>query len=98
MVVPWKSDLKRTAAQLEGEGVLPLTDADTLPAEGVVLLPLKLAKGLEFDSVVVPDVSEAVFPAGEDIARRRLYTTVSRATSHLTLISKGAPTGWLGSL
>ncbi|WP_282209593.1 HelD family protein [Parvibacter caecicola] len=98
VVVPWKSDLKRTAAQLEGEGVLPLTDADTLPAEGVVLLPLKLAKGLEFDSVVVPDVSEAAFPAGEDIARRRLYTTISRATSHLTLISKGAPTGWLGSL
>ena len=95
VVVPWKSDMKRTAALLEGEDVLSLTDADALPASGVVLVPLKLAKGLEFDSVVVPDASEAVFPAGEDIARRRLYTTISRATSHLTLISKGKRTNWL---
>lgn len=96
VVVPWKSDMKRTAALLEGEGIVPLTDSDALPAEGVVLMPLKLAKGLEFDSVIVPDASETVFPAGEDIARRRLYTTISRATSHLTLICKGTPTGWLG--
>ncbi len=98
VVVPWKSDLKRVAAMLEGEDVAALTDADSLPAEGVVLMPLKLAKGLEFDSVVVPDASEAVFPSGQDIARRRLYTTISRATSHLTILSKGPLTSWLQNL
>ena len=63
----------------------------TLPAQGVVLTSLKLAKGLEFDHVIVPDASERVFPA-DDLSRRRLYTTVSRATRRLTMLSRGPVT------
>ena len=50
---------------------------------------LALAKGLEFDRVILPDASAQVFPA-DDTARRRLYTAISRATRSLTLLSRGA--------
>lgn len=60
----------------------------------MVVIPLELTKGLEFDHVIVPDASEAVFPHDE-LSRRRLYTTVSRATKKITLLSQGALTSLL---
>ena len=71
-----------------GQGVVVLGEGDSLPDEGIVVVPLKLAKGLEFDRVVIPDASARTFPES-DIARRRLYTTISRATRHLTILSNG---------
>ena len=91
VVVPWKSEARRLAKLLTAEdasSAAVLGEGDSLPAEGVVIVPLKLAKGLEFDRVIVPDASARVFPAS-DIARRRLYTTISRATRHLTILSCG---------
>lgn len=99
VIVPWKSDAKRlakTLASAEGlEGALTvLGEGDNLPEAGVVVIPLKLAKGLEFDRVVIPDASGRTFPE-TDIARRRLYTAISRATRHITILSNGALTGLL---
>ncbi|WP_241157391.1 UvrD-helicase domain-containing protein [Adlercreutzia sp. ZJ242] len=72
---------------------------DALPASGVILIPLQLAKGLEFDHVIIPDASERAFPAsGGRLARNRLYTTVSRATRRITLLSKGGLTSLLPPL
>nr|WP_253904762.1 UvrD-helicase domain-containing protein [Adlercreutzia sp. ZJ473] len=72
---------------------------DALPASGVILIPLQLAKGLEFDHVIIPDASERAFPAGGGrLARNRLYTTVSRATRRITLLSKGGLTSLLPRL
>ena len=68
---------------------------DSLPAKGVVLMPLKLAKGLEFDQVIVPDTQEAVYP-DTPLSRRCLYTAVSRAMHRVTLLSQGAMTGIVG--
>ena len=80
----------RTAQKLLGDGAPALVDdTATLPASGVVLITLKLAKGLEFDRVVVPDASARIFPAGDPLARRRLYTTLSRATRELTVLARG---------
>jgi len=59
-----------------------------LPKRGVVLLDVKLAKGLEFDHVIVPDVQEGAFP-DEPVRRHRLYTAISRATERATLIANG---------
>ena len=87
VIAPWKSEARRLA-KLLGEGVALLGDGDSLPEAGVVVLPLKLAKGLEFDRVVVPDASARVFPVN-DLARRRLYTTISRATRHVTILANG---------
>ena len=80
----------RGQAKLLGDGAPALVDdTATLPASGVVLITLKLAKGLEFDRVVVPDASARIFPAGDPLARRRLYTTLSRATRELTVLARG---------
>ncbi len=87
VIVPYKSEARRVAKVL-GEAAVMLGERDSLPDGGVVVLPLKLAKGLEFDRVIVPDASPQVFPAS-DLARRRLYTTISRATRHVTILANG---------
>lgn len=53
-----------------------------------MLLDLALAKGLEFDHVIVADAQEEVYPNTE-LCRRRLYTAISRATHRVTIISQG---------
>lgn len=59
-----------------------------LPATGIVLITLKLAKGLEFDHVIIPDATERAFPQNP-LSQRRLYTTISRATRRVTLLAPG---------
>ena len=59
-----------------------------LPATGVVLMSLRLAKGLESDHVIIPDASAETYP-DTPLARRRLYTAVSRAMHEVTLLAQG---------
>ena len=66
----------------------------SLPAEGVVLLPLRVAKGLEFDHVIVPDAQAEVYP-DTPLARRRLYTALSRAMHRVTVLAQGPLTPML---
>lgn len=97
VVVPRQRDARRLARQLEEEGLVApavVDGEDALPEQGVVVTSLKLAKGLEFDWVVVPDASERIF-GSDDLARRRLYTTLSRATRRLTVLSRGPLSPWL---
>lgn len=54
---------------------------------GVVVVPVSLAKGLEFDAVIVPDASEQCY--SEEHERRLLYVACSRALHNLDLISPG---------
>ena len=80
--------VERTA-QLLGEDAPQVIDGRcALPDSGSILLALPLAKGLEFDHVVVVDASEQAFPEN-DLSRRRLYTAISRATSTVTVLSNG---------
>lgn len=88
VILPQKHQAKQLQKRL-GDGAPPLIDAEaTLPTSGVVLTSLKLAKGLEFDHVIVPEASERTFP-DDSLSRRRLYTTVSRATGRITLLAQG---------
>ena len=66
-----------------------------LPASGVVLMSLRLAKGLEFDQVIIPDASAETYP-DTPLARRRLYTAVSRAMHRVTLLAQGELTPLVG--
>lgn len=91
VIVPWKSQAKKLEALLGKDAPLMISSGSTLPEQGVALITLGLAKGLEFDHVIIPDASEATFPC-EDVSRNRLYTTISRATKRITLISKGTIT------
>ncbi|MEE8716001.1 MAG: ATP-binding domain-containing protein [Coriobacteriales bacterium] len=76
------------APAAHGPAPLVMGDGASLPQEGVVMLTLELAKGLEFDHVIVADAQASEFPA-TPLARRRLYTAISRATRRVTLVSQG---------
>ena len=71
-----------------GDSVTVIGKHAVLPAEGVVLIPLRVAKGLEFDHVIVPDAQEEVYPDAP-LARRRLYTALSRAMHRVTVLAQG---------
>ena len=78
-------------AKMLADADAPITTVsgnDELPERGVVLLDVKLAKGLEFDQVIVPDVQQGAFP-NEPLRRHRLYTAISRATQRVTLLANG---------
>ena len=79
---------KQLGKMLSDTSLKSVPDDGSLPSEGVVLLDVKLAKGLEFDHVIVPDVQEGAFP-NEPLRRHRLYTAISRATQRVTLICDG---------
>ncbi len=74
-----------------GERAEVLGKDSDLPATGVVLLPLRVAKGLEFDHVVIPDAQADVYP-DTPLSRRRMYTAISRAMHRVTVLSQGPMT------
>ena len=64
-----------------------LTDGDRALPSGLIILPIYLAKGLEFDNVISYDVSATNYPDEKSIGI--LYTICSRAMHNLTLITNG---------
>ena len=74
-----------------GDAVTVLGKNSTLPATGIVLLPLRVAKGLEFDHVIIPDAQAEVY-GDTPLCRRRMYAAVSRATHRVTALSQGPVT------
>lgn len=70
-----------------------LEEGSTGFSTGVVVCTPHLAKGLEFDRVIIPDASEAVFSTEMD--RNLLYVACTRAMHSLSLISVGKPSGFL---
>jgi DNA helicase IV len=61
----------------------PGADAGTAEAGRLTLVPVTLAKGLEFDSVVL--VEPGRIATGEAYGLRRLYVALTRAVSRLTV-------------
>lgn len=86
VVNSWEA-MKWLSSRLD-ERVKVLHADEELPASGVILLDLPLAKGLEFDHVVVPDATGKSYP-DTPLARRRLYTALSRATHKVTVLAHG---------
>lgn len=83
--------LTRNQAQAEqvyahygDEALVTLVDADfrSVP-KGIIVLPIYLAKGLEFDAVIAHDVSAINYP--DDRSRDTLYTICTRAMHELVL-------------
>lgn len=56
---------------------------------GVLVIPSYLAKGLEFDAVIIYDGSATRY--GRENERYLLYTAVTRAMHHLTIFTLGQP-------
>ncbi len=65
-----------------------VTGQDALPKSGAFLIELALAKGLEFDNVILADADISSYP-DSDLGRHCLYTAMSRATRHLAILSNG---------
>jgi DNA helicase-2/ATP-dependent DNA helicase PcrA len=76
--------------KLQSPGVHLLTVDSTSFRSGVVITTAHLAKGLEFDEVVVPFASAANYRT--DIDQRMLYIACTRAMHRLTLTFSGDPT------
>lgn len=61
--------------------------------QGVVVIPSYLAKGIEFDAVIIYNASEEVY--GNERLRRIFYTVCTRAMHYLQLYSVGEFTPFL---
>lgn len=90
VVVPWRHELKKLSHLLGDDMPRIIDEGQRLPASGMLTLTLPLAKGLEFDHVIVPDAGPGLFPADDRVAQNRLYTTISRATRTITLLANGS--------
>jgi DNA helicase-2/ATP-dependent DNA helicase PcrA len=70
-----------------------LTAESTSFKEGVILTTAHLAKGLEFDAVIVPFVSAQTYKT--EVDKSMLYVACTRAMHQLTLTHTGEPTRFL---
>ncbi|MFT8391423.1 MAG: RNA polymerase recycling motor HelD [Sporolactobacillus sp.] len=61
--------------------------------KGLIVIPTYLAKGIEFDAVIVIDASAANYTA--DSERTLFYTACTRAMHQLILLTEGAATNFL---
>ncbi|NUK29330.1 UvrD-helicase domain-containing protein [Parageobacillus sp. VR-IP] len=64
--------------------------------QGVVVIPAYLAKGIEFDAVIIYNASAQVY--GDESLRRLFYTACTRAMHYLQLYSVGEPSPFLRSV
>jgi len=71
------------------DGLKRITTGSFEYEKGVVVIPVALAKGIEFDAVIVYDASDRAY--GDESLRRLLYTACTRAMHRLRLFSLGAP-------
>jgi DNA helicase II / ATP-dependent DNA helicase PcrA len=80
---------------LQGPGVHLLTADSTTFKEGVIITTAHLAKGLEFDAVIVPFASARHYKT--DVDRSMLYVACTRAMHQLTLTYSGELTTFLSA-
>lgn len=79
----------RAFQQLQIEGLKQLTTSSSDYEQGVVVVPSYLAKGIEFDAVIVYNAAANVY---DEQMRRTFYTVCTRAMHVLQLFSVGEPT------
>jgi DNA helicase-2/ATP-dependent DNA helicase PcrA len=70
-----------------------LSGASAELPKGVSVLPSYLAKGIEFDAVIVWDASASSYRQERD--RKLLYTVCTRALHILHVYFRGEPSPWL---
>ena len=70
-------------AALEARGVVLAEPGEVSPDHPLVVVPAALAKGLEFDAVIV--VEPAVIAAHEPHGVRLLFVALTRAVQHLAV-------------
>lgn len=92
-----RRDSQRVFDQLHTKmAVTLLTDSTSVQVQGIVILPVQLAKGLEFDVVIVHDAGQAFYSRDEE--RKLLYTACTRALHDLYVCYSGRVSPLLGCL
>lgn len=81
------NEVDRLRSLLGDDAPKTIRTNDELPKNGVFMIVLGLAKGLEFDSVIIPDADSRTYP-DTVLKRHQLYTAVSRATNRVTLLAE----------
>ncbi|MCR5344220.1 MAG: AAA family ATPase [Butyrivibrio sp.] len=80
--------LEKTASLLGDSAPQIISGHDALPKSGAFLLKLALAKGLEFDNVILADADSESYP-DDELGKHCLYTAMSRATRNLAILADG---------
>jgi DNA helicase-2/ATP-dependent DNA helicase PcrA len=80
---------------LQAPGVQLLTAESTTFTEGIIITTAHLAKGLEFDEVIVPFVSARIYST--EVDKGMLYIACTRAMHRLTLTYTQAITSFLAA-
>ncbi|SET20337.1 DNA helicase-2 / ATP-dependent DNA helicase PcrA [Salinibacillus kushneri] len=83
-------------AYLDLKAYLPVTLIDektTTFEKGLIIVPTYLAKGIEFDAVVVYNASQDVYQ--DELERNLFYTACTRAMHELVLMSAGEPSNFI---
>ncbi len=94
IVVKKEADAKRLYDLLSGEHQVHLLSQDsTRFTNGVSITSIRMAKGLEFDEVIVPDADNRNYDSDYD--RNLLYIACTRAMHKLTLFYTGSPASFL---
>lgn len=73
------------ALQADGVAVTLIQSENQRLAPGIIVVPSFLAKGLEFDAVIVWEASQSRYSADDE--RQLLYTICSRAMHRLSLVA-----------
>lgn len=69
----------------------PITTQEHRFRGGLVILPVNLAKGLEFSAAIVTGANQATYDESTEYERRLLYVAASRALHWLGLVSGAQP-------
>ncbi len=86
---PRQADAVFAALEAEGINAGLLNEESRIFTRGVVVCTAHMAKGLEFDQVLVPEVTEKNYGTAMD--RNMLYVACTRAMHRLMLTYTGAP-------
>lgn len=85
------------ALTVQGSGALRLITKETLTFEkGTLVIPAYLAKGVEFDAVLIYDASSQTYQRESE--RKLFYTACTRAMHRLLLYSTGDWTPYIGAV
>ena len=79
-------------AKLADPDLFLLTSQSRAFARGAIVTSAHMAKGLEFDAVIIPRATEANYCT--EIDRSMLYVAATRAMHRLTLTHSGTPSGF----
>ncbi len=89
---PEAQELHRRLSELGADVELILPESKTFHS-GAIVLSVQMAKGLEFDEVVIPFANEKTYH--EDFDRNLLYVACTRAMHKLVLTCAGKPSSLL---